>query len=297
MFGYVRVAPPALDTPSYRQYQGIYCSLCKQLGRRYGLWARFILNYDLTFLALFRLASRQQDPHFSAGHCSFSPFCKRLCCDESESLAEAADLSVLLTYYKLKDNAADERGVKRLVCRCLLRLLRGAYRKATVAQPAAQEQIAAYMQRQAELEAAETVSIDAAADPFACFLATLLAPAEPDSALYRFGYCLGRWVYLADAVDDLPSDARSGSYNPYLSAARKQGESPNVKQLQEAGIRHLNVCQAVCKEAYEALPLRRFDPVFRNVLYVGMPTVQQDLLLTKRERRKAARRWRKKREL
>lgn len=294
MFGYVRVAPPALDSPSFKQYQGVYCSLCRQLGRRYGLLARFILNYDLTFLALLKLAVKQQDCRFVSGHCSFSPLCRRLCCHEEETLAETADISVLLTYYKLTDNAADEHGLKRLICRLLLKACGGWYRKAKERQPQTEALLADYMRQQATVEAARTASVDAAADPFARFLAALLTAVGTDEAFYRFGYCLGRWIYLADAVDDLPDDAASGSYNPYAAAHGLdiQSSPQTVREVQEGGLLHLNNCLAVCRAAYDALPVRRFDPVFRNVLYAGMPAVQKELLLTKRERRQAARQLR-----
>lgn len=285
MFGYVRIAPQVLDTPSYRQYQGIYCSLCKALGKRYGLPMRFILNYDMAFLALLRASAKPTDPRFSAGTCSFSPFCKRLCCNDEESLAEAADLSVLLTYYKLKDNAADEIGLKRYLYRFLTVLFGKWYRRAKAFLPAEEARIAAYMQKQAEAEREGASSVDRAADPFACFLGELLSPKQSDTELYRFGYCLGRWIYLADAIDDLPKDVKKHNYNPYalLHNLTDRSHAEEIKTAQQNGILHLNNCLAVCKEAYEQLPILRFDAIFRNVLYTGMPSVQNDLLLDKQQ--------------
>ena len=287
VFGYVRIAPPMLDTPSYRQYQGIYCSLCKQLGKRYGVLSRFILNYDMTFLALLRASVKPQDPRFSAGTCSFSPVCKRLCCHDDDSLAEAADLSVLLTYYKLLDNAADERGVKQPLYRFLAVVFKKWYRRAKAYRPLEEARIAAYMKRQAEAEQARVNSVDRAADSFACFLGQLLSPENGDTPWYRFGYCLGRWVYLCDAIDDLPKDVHSGNYNPYavINTLTPHASPQEIKLAQQNGLLHLNNCLAVCKEAYEQLPVRRFDAVFRNILYVGMPAVQNDLLLDKKKRK------------
>lgn len=56
MFGYVRIYKPELKVGEYEQYQGVYCSLCKQLGKSCGQTARLSLSYDLTFFALFRMA-------------------------------------------------------------------------------------------------------------------------------------------------------------------------------------------------------------------------------------------------
>ena len=52
MFGYVRLHKPAIRMGEYEQYRGIYCTLCRRIGRRYGLLMRLTLSYDMTFLAL-----------------------------------------------------------------------------------------------------------------------------------------------------------------------------------------------------------------------------------------------------
>lgn len=56
MFGYVKAYKPELKVRDYEQYKAVYCSLCKTLGREYGLFARLTLSYDFTFAALLRLA-------------------------------------------------------------------------------------------------------------------------------------------------------------------------------------------------------------------------------------------------
>ena len=56
MFGYVRLFKPNITMGEYEQYKGIYCTLCKRLGKRYGVASRFTLSYDMTFLALLEMA-------------------------------------------------------------------------------------------------------------------------------------------------------------------------------------------------------------------------------------------------
>ena len=52
MFGYVRPAADRLTQEQTDLFRSAYCGLCRTLGRRYGLPARMILNYDLAFLAI-----------------------------------------------------------------------------------------------------------------------------------------------------------------------------------------------------------------------------------------------------
>ena len=52
MLGYVTIAKGELKIKEYDTYKAIYCSLCKQLGKDYGIFAKFILSYDFVFLAI-----------------------------------------------------------------------------------------------------------------------------------------------------------------------------------------------------------------------------------------------------
>ena len=56
MFGYVRACKPELKIKEYETYKAVYCSLCRLMGREYGLWSRFTLSYDFTFLALLNMS-------------------------------------------------------------------------------------------------------------------------------------------------------------------------------------------------------------------------------------------------
>ena len=114
MFGYVRLCKPEIKMGEYEQYRGIYCTLCRRLGRRYGLHARMTLSFDLTFLALLQTALSPQFSGFRPGRCSFNAAKRCPRCTDTAAIDRAADIGVLLTYHKLRDTAADERGPKRL---------------------------------------------------------------------------------------------------------------------------------------------------------------------------------------
>ena len=52
MFGYIRPSKPHLSEQDEARFQSVYCGLCHELGRKYGFAARFVLNFDFTFLAI-----------------------------------------------------------------------------------------------------------------------------------------------------------------------------------------------------------------------------------------------------
>lgn len=52
MYGYIRPDRGELKVREYQQFRAAYCGLCEALRRRCGLLSRFVVNYDLTFLAM-----------------------------------------------------------------------------------------------------------------------------------------------------------------------------------------------------------------------------------------------------
>ena len=289
MFGYVRLFKPAITMGEYEQYKGIYCTLCKQLGKRYGVASRFTLSYDMTFLALLQMALEDKDTAFCPSRCSFNPTKKCLKAQNTDAIDRAADIGTLLTYYKLRDTIADEGFLKRLAARMAMPIAKSAYKKAKNRVPHIDTAVAAMMTAQAEVEAANTPSIDRAAEPFALLLQTLAADTATDDTqnrvLERFGYCLGRWVYLMDAVDDLAEDLEKGRYNPYIGARGLQkGDEDGVKKAREYSLCTLNACLAECRAAYELLDIRRFDGILRNILEEGMAHAQKRVIAGEEEK-------------
>ena len=52
MFGYILPLREELKVREFEQFRSAYCGLCHTMGPRYGPAARFLLNYDFTFLAM-----------------------------------------------------------------------------------------------------------------------------------------------------------------------------------------------------------------------------------------------------
>lgn len=289
MFGYVRLFKPTITMGEYEQYKGIYCTLCKRLGKRYGVLSRFTLSYDMTFLALLQMALSEEDGNFCPSRCSFNPAKRCLKAQNTVAIDRAADIGTILAYYKLRDTLADEGIGKKIGAWCALPFAKSAHKKAKKNVPHIDEAVAKMMASQAEIETRKTASIDQAAEPFALLLQTLAADTAADDTqkrvLERFGYCLGRWVYLMDAVDDLADDLKEGRYNPYiLSRNLKRGDEEGVKEARAYSLYTLNACLAECKAAYDLLEIRRFDGILRNILEEGMAHAQTRVIAGEEEK-------------
>ncbi|MEG0779895.1 MAG: DUF5685 family protein [Oscillospiraceae bacterium] len=215
MFGYVRPVLDALPQAEQERFRSAYCGLCHSLGNRYGFPARFILNYDFTFLAI--LLSDPAPTGCRDCRCIASPCKKKTVLQATPALDLAADESVILAYWQLRDGIADSGFCKGLTYRFLAALLGHSYRKAARLRPGFDRSTQKQLQKLRELELSGCDSMDQAADTFAVLLAG--AAEELDSEAQRrvlreILYHLGRWIYLVDAADDLKRDTASGNYNP-----------------------------------------------------------------------------------
>ena len=257
----------------YDMYKGVYCSLCKSIGKRYGLLARLTLSYDFTFLAILRMAVRENRVCMKKSHCSFNPV-KRCydCSGSSVDIAYTADVSMLTFYYKIRDNIADSKFFKKLLCKMLMPYANHIYKKAKKNNPVIAEKLGKLIKEQAEAEK-RNAGVDEAADASAKMLAEMVSTdieASDNTALNRLGYFLGRWVYLIDAADDYRDDKKTGSFNPFLS----YGENEYRKAAESS----LNLTAGEAVKCFNELKVYRFKPILSNVLYDGMFSSMKSVL-------------------
>ncbi len=222
MFGYVKPYIPELRVKEYDFYKSVYCGLCRSMQKHTGGLSRVTLSFDMTFFALVRMALLRTDARVRRRRCLLHPLRKRPMMDDNDALAYTAQISAVLTYYKLEDTVADEKGLKRFVARALRPFARRFRRRALRALPDAERTVRESMRALAALEAEKCAVPDMPADVFGEMLGKLLAyglTGAEEKIAREIGLHTGRWVYLADAACDLEDDRRSGSYNPFLLGA------------------------------------------------------------------------------
>lgn len=280
MFGYIRPWKPELKMKEFALYKAVYCGLCRELGKGYGLPARFLLTYDATFFCLLGLSLRPECCGFGKTRCPANPLRR---CDAvlpAPELSFWADVTVLLFCEKWEDNLRDA-GLRKRAAAFLLRpwaaFLR---RRAARRRPDAASLIEGFSRRQADAERGRGSSLDAAADPTASLVAGLLRMGKDGAqarVLERLGYFLGRWSYLADAADDLERDLKSGDYNPFAVAC---GVTESLPQRRRREILHpaLTICISEALTAFALLECRRYGPVLGNVLGLGLPQMEEAVL-------------------
>ena len=281
MFGYVRINKPELKVKEYEAYRGLYCSLCKAIGRYFGIFARLTLSYDITFLVLARLSVTGMRPRFRSGRCTFNP-AKRCnyCTNAEEELKYAASVSIMLFYHKVRDDIRDSSLLRRFIMYLLLPYASAKYKKARRFFPETEKEISLSMEKQYLTEKEHSDSTDRAAHESANALGLIFAHGIADNkdAVYRFGYGVGKWVYLCDAADDMKKDLKKGGYNPFLLKHGIKNESDITENVLADICGQLNMSCAFAFEAYSEIDEKSLKGIVENILIEGTENVTRKIL-------------------
>ena len=293
MYGYVRPLKPELKIREFERYQAVYCGLCHALAKRFGLLARFCVNYDMTLPILL---ANDSAPTVCRKRCIAHPLKKRCVICASPILDRAADMTMILAYHKLSDTVADSRGWKRLGARIGRFFFRRGYQKAAAREAEFDAVVRENLAGLAELESTLTAADAAAAldKTAACFAEVtagfaLLAPEQ--ARIWReIFYHVGRYVYILDAADDAPKDFQQKNFNPLI--LRYGMTEPQLDAAMRAAITQtLELSLSLASSAFELLDAHAHTPICANILYLGLPAVIRAVFAG--THRKKRRFWRK----
>ena len=275
MFGYVRVNKPELKVKEYELYEATYCGLCRSMGKCTGQCSRMTLSYDFAFLALIRVNLAGARTHFGMKRCIAHPLKKKQFMVNNPSLEYCAGAAALLNYHKIADDLSDERGAKKLKARLALPTVKKARKKALKKLGLADldKKIADGLHALSSLEAEKKASVNEPAEIFGQILGDIMSyglDGADAKVAYSLGLAVGKWIYIADALDDWEDDAKKNRYNPFALLYEKA--SPTESDFEGIKIALKNELIA----AESAMDLMKItsptiESIISNILYLGLP--------------------------
>ena len=264
MFGYVTIYKPELKIKEYEAYKGVYCTLCKEMGKEYGLLSRFLLSYDGAFYVMYKLGLSKDNINVTNSRCTFNPCkkCMKITCD-SDVYKLASTITVVLAYFKLIDNLHDSSFFKKILLYLLLPYFSLLKNKAKKKYPEIFKTIEDGMKLQFKIEQEENPSPDKSADPTAKMLSYLFAfgeCGEQKEKAEKFGYHLGRVVYFLDAFDDYADDIKEKSFNPFK----------NTEDIVNEATISVNLSVGALTEIFKTHEFEDFSSIIENIVYDGL---------------------------
>lgn len=258
MFGTIICNKNELTDEELARYQGTYCGLCRAIKSRYGQLERMTLNYDMTFFALLLNGLYDESNDSSIIRCPVHPVKERKIF-QNKYIDYAADMTILLAYYKCKDDWEDERKQSRRLYGAFLKKDMERIEKAYPRQAACVREC---LEQLGRLEKSSVSIPDEVVNCSGRMLAEIFVYQEDfwSETLRRFGYELGRFIYLMDAALDYEKDKKQHTYNPLLS----MHQTPEQAEL--------ILIQAIgnATAEFEKLPIIQDAGIMRNILYGGV---------------------------
>lgn len=264
MFGYIAINKAEMKFKDYDMYQSYYCGLCKRLKECYGRRGQITLSYDMTFLIVLLTGLYEPETQTDTVNCIAHPLEKHTARTNQFS-DYAADMNLILTYYKCKDDWEDEHKKKSFL---LSHTLKSKIDMVKEKYPKKVAVTAANLQKISILEKENEQNLDKMAGLFGEIMAELFVYAEDgwEDSLRKIGFFLGKFIYLLDAYDDVEKDIKTGNYNPLKESFLKEEAvdfASNCKQI-------LTLMIAECSREFEKLPILLHAEILRNILYAGV---------------------------
>lgn len=283
MLGYVTPDKPELKIREYELYGAYYCGICKSIGRRYGLLPRLTLSYDSVLLALLIAGINPNNEDIKIKRCIVHPQKKRSMVFNSQEIDYAADILLILAYFKLKDDYQDEKKIKSAIG---AGFMKGIFHKLVHAKKDKCNVVQDKLMELSKLEEEKCPSIDYSAEPFAKLMEEVFDYSDTlqDDSIYdvntrflfrRIGYHLGKWIYLIDAFDDIDDNIKSGSYNPLIYQFKFQVEfNERIEEFKDRILERVEMnlmCYlAEISNCCNQLDFKKNQGLIDNIIYLGL---------------------------
>ena len=272
MFGYVKPDIKEMLVKEHEFYKSTYCGICRSMKKHTGALSPVTITYDSVFLALVRMAYiPDSELGSSMRRCIAHPAKKKCMLTDNSAIEYTARAFAILSYYKMKDDLADEGVAKRMLVNLTRPVLASAKKRADL-EPLA-EIVKDRLERITGIERERRPSIDEPAELFGELLGEIFAYGLDGAdrvVTYECGYHLGKFILLVDAIDDYEDDLRTGKYNPYVisygGAKLTRENKQNVK----------TALLIECKKLENAVNLIPFgnkitiENIVRNIIYLGL---------------------------
>ena len=270
MVGYLKPNFKKMSTENKRIYKSFYCGLCKSLKKYYGYLGITSLNYEITtFLILIKGLHCGTNKYFH-GSCTISPFVPVSYVDYlNDDFAFAANISLLIASYEIKDNLIDDGGIKWKIINNIIQkkqtdcifIKENYYKKMDAA-------VSDFYKKEKEKDCTIYELVSCCGNVVECLIAPLIfANASASNfMLLKLANLTGQWIYLIDACDDYMDDRKNFRFNPLFQISNLAEVKSILHNLE-------NSIAIIIKQ----LPLENYKDILESIFIYGIRDISTEI--------------------
>ncbi|HIR66590.1 MAG TPA: hypothetical protein IAB94_00915 [Candidatus Coproplasma avicola] len=276
MFGYIQPERPHMFVKDEMLYKALYCGMCKSIKQGSGQMARTALTYDMAFVSALVHNLKNVDVVVKKRRCALHPLKRRYMALPDDTSVLLGCINTALAYYKLLDDKSDgdKKGLFAF-------LYKSGYKKTVKKHPVAARIISDQLAAQSALENEGCAVIDAACEPTARMMEKLseyILGDKSDSHTCGLFYDIGKWIYLADALDDYDKDVKKGRYNVLYNAFKSRTKAQAVEQNEEEINFIFNALFADMRMHLANVKFHFNHDLTDNIILLGIPAKTRSLV-------------------
>lgn len=286
MFGFLSSpCSNCLGGDSHQVYRSYFCGLCNRLRQDYGLWSRWLINRDSTFLSLLAAAQQPACPGPVCTTCCNPLGKKRDLHQSGPAVDYAAAITICGLAVKLQDEIDDEQHFRRWTGQIASSFLNRSVERAKsvlkncgFSAESVRETIFEQSHIEQTIQTRRPQDFETAGFPTAESYSRIVEHTSrlPDSSggnaipLQKMGRSLGLLIYWFDAWEDYDSDLRRRRFNPLRFVTRNR--EPQLTDRLAAIRPLLEDCHKELMHWVRELRLHRYQDLIQWISITGVRT-------------------------
>ena len=279
MFGYVVPDKMNMFMKDYYGYRAFYCGLCKSIGKRCSQLMRINTTYDMTFLNILAHGVMDIEIEMKMGKCVLNMVQKKLIAQNDTLTEKIVDIGTILAHYKCVDDIIDDKSLsKKFIDRTIIRRH---YKKAKKLYPELDAYIELKYRELADAEKAKCDSIDRISHYFGEIMVRIGETVFEDkytAEISNLLYNLGKWIYLADAIDDIDDDFKQKMYNVFLCNYEYKDKQTFLEEKKDTLEFVMMSCYNTICNDFDKIEVKKYEGILTNILWYGMLNSTKELL-------------------
>lgn len=292
MIGYIKPFKPEMKYREMALYNAYYCSVCKAVCSLGGRVFCVGLSHDLTSVALLHASMCTESEKIERVNCQWNPLKKvNVLKNYQNFIHQAAEMNVLLCYYKASDDSHDSRNPWTLM---LQGMLFPGYRKARERNSALDIIINDRLKRYQANESVQAMSLEQKLDPYALLIGGMVSRDAGDpyvrKCLYWFGYHLAKLTCIFDALDDYHHDYFHNNFNLLQQGKRDKREQKKTQEEVDCEKAKITaqidgmICYSIqqVRSSLLSLPLLHNQAILENIFIENTRQIYARVIKTER---------------